>query len=156
MRKSRQRLQELCWRHIYLKRRPTCESSIYRIINLYTIYIIYRQEKLKQCWADVGPPSPYLSAGTDRVHSLFIHWTPDVEPMLGQQCRRWTSFNPTLCRRLVLFNLNFHPLESVSRWRDPQLQISENYSDLKKWRSTVFKYCWLMSYFILTCLKSGT
>ena len=29
-----------------------------------------------------------------------------------------------------LFNLNFHPL-----------QVSENYSDLTKWRSTVFKYC---------------
>ena len=33
-----------------------------------------------------------------------------------------------------LFNLNFHPLEVVSRWRDPQLQMSENYSDLTKWR----------------------
>ena len=29
-----------------------------------------------------------------------------------------------------LLNLNFHPLEVVSRWRDPQLQVSENYSDL--------------------------
>ena len=47
-----------------------------------------------------------------------------------------------------LFNLNFHPLEVVSRWRDPQLQVSENYSDLTKWRSTVFKYCWLMSQFL--------
>ena len=42
-----------------------------------------------------------------------------------------------------LSNLNFHPLEVVSRWRDPQLQVSENYSDLTKWRSTVFKFCWL-------------
>ena len=25
-----------------------------------------------------------------------------------------------------LFNLNFHPLEVVSRWRDPQLQVSKN------------------------------
>ena len=24
-----------------------------------------------------------------------------------------------------LFNLNFHPLQVVSRWRDPQLQVSE-------------------------------
>ena len=31
-----------------------------------------------------------------------------------------------------LFNLNFHPLEVDSRWRDPQLQVSENYSDLTK------------------------
>ena len=28
-----------------------------------------------------------------------------------------------------VFNLNFHPLEVVFRWRDPQLQVSENYSD---------------------------
>ena len=38
-------------------------------------------------------------------------------------------------------NRNFHPLEVVSRLRDPQLQGSENYSDLTKWRSSVFKYC---------------
>ena len=56
-----------------------------------------------------------------------------------------------------LFNLNFHPHKVVSRWRDLQLQVSENYSDLAKWRSTVFKYCWSMSHFIfVTCLKGGT
>ena len=38
-------------------------------------------------------------------------------------------FNPLTAK---LFNLNFHPLEVVSRWRDPQLQVSENYSDLTK------------------------
>ena len=52
-----------------------------------------------------------------------------------------------------LFNLNFHPLEVVSRWRDPQLQVSENYSDLTKWRSTLFKFCWLMSHFIFNIFK---
>ena len=31
-----------------------------------------------------------------------------------------------------LFNFNFHPLEVVSRWRDPQLQVSENDTDLTK------------------------
>ena len=30
-----------------------------------------------------------------------------------------------------LFNLNFHSLDVVSRCRDPQLQVSENYSDLQ-------------------------
>ena len=38
-----------------------------------------------------------------------------------------------------LFNLNFHSLEVVSRWRDPQLQVGENYSDLTKWRSILFQ-----------------
>ena len=27
-------------------------------------------------------------------------------------------------------NLNFHPLEVVSRYRDPQLQVGENYSSV--------------------------
>ena len=31
-----------------------------------------------------------------------------------------------------LFYLYFPPLKIVSRWRDPQLQVSENYSDLTK------------------------
>ena len=48
------------------------------------------------------------------------------------------TLNPLTAK---LFNLNFHPLEVVSRRRDPQLQVSENYSDLTKWRSTVFKHC---------------
>ena len=39
-------------------------------------------------------------------------------------------FNPLTAK---WFNWNFHPLEVVSRWRDPQLQVSENYSDLMKW-----------------------
>ena len=42
----------------------------------------------------------------------------------------------------------------MSRWRDPQLQVSENYSDLTKWRSTNFKSCWLMSLFIFNMFKS--
>ena len=41
------------------------------------------------------------------------------------------TFNPLTAK---FFNFNFHPLEVVSRWRDPQLQLSENYSDLTKWR----------------------
>ena len=53
-----------------------------------------------------------------------------------------------------LFTLNFHPLEVVSRWRDPHIQESENYSDLTKWRSTVFKSCWLMSLFIFNRFNS--
>ena len=61
----------------------------------------------------------------------------------ANNCR--SSLNPLTAK---LFNLNFHPLEVVSRWRDPQLQVSENHSDLTKWTSTLFKSCWLMSNFI--------
>ena len=37
----------------------------------------------------------------------------------------------------------------MSRWRDPQLQVSENKSDLVKWRLPILKSCWLMSRFYL-------
>ena len=39
------------------------------------------------------------------------------------------AINPLTAK---LFNLNFHPLEVVSRWFDLQLQVIENYSDLTK------------------------
>ena len=75
---------------------------------------------------------------------------------ISQYCKVWAYqlFNPLTAK---LFNLNFHPLEVVTRWRDPQLQASENYSYLAKWRLTVFKYNWLMSHFIFViCWKGGT
>ena len=43
--------------------------------------------------------------------------------------------------------------EVVSCWRDPQLQVSENYSDLTKWRSTIFKFCWFNPRLFSTCKK---
>ena len=62
-------------------------------------------------------------------------------------------FNPLTAK---LFNLNFHPPEVVSRWRDPQLQVSENYSDLQN-RGQLFSiranWCHINA---LTCLKGGT
>ena len=48
-----------------------------------------------------------------------------------------------------VFSWNFQPLDVVSRWRDPQLQVAENDSDLTKWRSMILIYCCLMSHFIL-------
>ena len=84
--------------------------------------------------------------GSDQKWSIILS---DAGPTLGHK----VDFNPLTAK---LFNLNFYPLEVMSRWRDPQLQVSENYSDLTKWRSTLFKYRWLMSNFILTWLKGGT
>ena len=37
------------------------------------------------------------------------------------------------------FNWSFRSLEVVSRWRDPQLQVSENYSYLIRWKLTIFQ-----------------
>ena len=39
-----------------------------------------------------------------------------------QQCQ--IQNNPLNAK---IHNLNFHPLEVVSRYRDPQLQVGENY-----------------------------
>ena len=39
-----------------------------------------------------------------------------------------------------IHNLNFQPLEVVSRYRDPQHQVVENYSYLFNLRPTVCKY----------------
>ena len=51
---------------------------------------------------------------------------------MNKRMNEWMNevFNPLTAK---LFNCNFHPLEVVSRWRDPQLQVSEN-SDLTKWK----------------------
>ena len=39
------------------------------------------------------------------------------------------------------FILNFQPPESVSRWRDSHLRVGENFADVKKWMSTILKFC---------------
>ena len=40
---------------------------------------------------------------------------------------------------IQLNNLNFHPLEIVSRYRDQQLQVGANYTDLFNLRQNIFK-----------------
>ena len=99
-----------------------------------------------RCWTNVEDVEPTLY----KCHTnVFVCW--DITTYVQQRVSFryicfWVfslySINPLTAK---LFNLNFHPLEVVSRWRDPQLQVSENYSDLTKWRSTLFKSFWLMS-----------
>ena len=48
-------------------------------------------------------------------------------------------FNPYHHDHAKLIYFNFHPLEVVSRYRDPQLQVAENYSYLFNLRTNVFK-----------------
>ena len=55
-------------------------------------------------------------------------------------------FNPLTAK---LFNWNFHPPEVVSRWRDPQLQVSENYSDLTKMEVNKFQILLILVTFYL-------
>ena len=47
-----------------------------------------------------------------------------------------------------LMYLNFKPLEVVSRYRDPQLQVAENYSYLINLSTTICKSCCLDTHFI--------
>ena len=51
----------------------------------------------------------------------MVTYVPNVNIIVDTSVLR---FNPLTAK---LFNLNFHPLEVVSRWHDPQLQESENY-----------------------------
>ena len=62
---------------------------------------------------------------------------------VGHRCERVKErcMKVRLSPSTELCNWKFHPLEVVPRSRDPQLQVSENYSDLTKWRSTNFKSC---------------
>ena len=66
----------------------------------------------------------------------------------------WISvvFNHVNSVTAILFTWNFHPHEVVSRWRDPQLQVNENYSDFTRWRSTMLRsWSHVLSF---TCLKA--
>ena len=72
--------------------------------------------------------------------------------MLGHRLRRWRNVKPALgqCILLVysrfipylakLFYLNFQQLEVVSRYRDPQPQVVENYSYLFNFRPNIYNY----------------
>ena len=105
----------------------------------------------------------WLISGQTGIRVWYLHVPPGYKPpsirmshrgrpayRVGLYYVKTNCFNPLTAK---LFNLNFRSLEVVSRWRDPQLQVNENYSDLTKWRATHFKSCWLMSLFILNMFK---
>ena len=73
-----------------------------------------------------------------------------VDPALHVTCRPRLCVNDEVNPLTAIF-LIFTHLKLCRR--DPQLQVSENYSDLTKWRSTLFKSCWLMSHFIFNIFK---
>ena len=71
-------------------------------------------------------------------------WLPWDQPLANRDSQRPISFPIAMILSTInlltakLFNFNFYPTKVVSRWRDPQLQVSENYSNFTKWRSTNF------------------
>ena len=61
------------------------------------------------------------------IYLYLLHY--DIYELFNRLSRLYSFYFVLEC---LLFNLNFHPLEAVSRWRDSQLQVSENYLDLTK------------------------
>ena len=125
-------------------------SSIFCIVNL----IFIRHFKIYVLFISVSGLIQCKNTIYSNVWGTITDWWLSYE-LLGCKrptCKHDTTSNSGLmlgrCNvnplTAKLFNPNFHPLEVVACWRDPQLQVSENYSDLTKWRSTVFKSCWLM------------
>ena len=113
-------------------------------------YVVHSWLWSKMYWAQIpGESHAHRGCAYNLIHvqcsKLFNGIECAVLDTYGQ-ILYWCTINPFTAK---LINLNLHPLEVVSRWRDPQLQVSENYSDLTKWRSTLFKSCWLMSHFLV-------
>ena len=131
-----------------------------------------KNDSLSQCWINVGLASLTADShkssigsmdrvcGNGRERQRQLHACTAVET-LACNCNgieptwaviaRWywkpagtALFNPLISR---LFN--FNPLEFVSRWCDPQLQVSENYSDLTKWISMIFIFAFLLIYVMI-------
>ena len=51
-----------------------------------------------------------------------------AEKQLPQKCVQVRNLEESLVNLILLLYLNFQPLEVVSRYRDPQPQVAENYS----------------------------
>ena len=91
-------------------------------------------------------------AGNDRLvipRLNTVGWALEII----NRSSEWKYFNPLTAK---LFDLNFHPLEVVYCWRDPQLQVSEI---IQIWQnggqlfSNLAGWCHILS---LTYLKCGT
>ena len=81
-----------------------------------------------------GIPPPWKIAKKFNFYITYL-------PCLGRQC----DINPYPAK---LFYLNFHPLEVVSRYRDPQLQVGENHAYLFNLRSNICKSLCLNTHFV--------
>ena len=68
-----------------------------------------------------------------------------VLPCHAKRAANGACFNPYPAK---FFYLNFHQLEVVSRYRDPQLQEGENYSYLFNLRPNIWKSFFLNTNFI--------
>ena len=97
----------------------------------------------------------------------LIHFGDDPEcgpdPGSGLRSQSIIFLNPLIAK---LFNLNFHPLEIVSRWCDPQLKIIQIWQNGGQLFSNIADWCeqtlllalhgsimWLRPLFFLLCFR---
>ena len=110
------RLGSLC-----TDRRSTLQAvSHVRTAYCLIIHVIIRppNSHASRCWVNAGPPSPAVTQHSPNV--CFVHRSKCVRIICQTDI-----INP--CPAKLIY-LNFHPLEVVSRYRDPQLQVAENCS----------------------------
>ena len=144
-------MQPYCWSSACARKkglRPLVIIMFYKIMDFFYIIVVRKWREL--CEGGGGVTNSYQSA-TPVLHACVPGSSPADPTWVFHE--KYSCFFPLNPLTAKLFKLNFYPLEVVSRWRDPQLQVSENYSDLTILRSTVFKSCWLMSHFILNIFK---
>ena len=73
---------------------------------------------------------------------LTQHLRTEIQPLYAF-CQL-DGLNPFPAKSIYL---NFHPLEAVSRYRDPQLQVGENYSYLFNLSTNICKsWCLNMNF----------
>ena len=115
---------------------------------------------------NVGPPSATLAQHWTIPGVFFVVSVPGIsqQTLRGEflyvfmvNINMWRIQLPCPLRDVLsLFNplnaeiknLNFHPLEAVSRYRDPQLQVAENYLYLFNLRPNICKAWCLNTHFI--------
>ena len=97
-----------------------CICNNIELISHYN-HIIKMYDKLLTCDTPIARPNMVIvRLWVWNQFSIFVKQPWNIQSMKLAIKR----VNPLTAK---LFNLNFHPLEAVSRWRDPQLQVSENY-----------------------------
>ena len=95
----------------------------------------------------MGPPIPCKGKGSIQKLQLDVNWMQTVIEITSNN-GSLRFFHPLSAE---LKNLIFHQIEVVSRYRDPQLQVGENYSYLFNLRQkTSKKLMFLNSHFIPT------
>ena len=101
------------------------EKINFKYLNVLTLYPLpIKHDTLKQCWFNVGPPSQWATV-CDAGPTLNQHCF-NVSCLPGEAvCEYRLTYYPAMLLYLI-----FQSLEVVSRYRDPQLQVSENYSYL--------------------------